>query len=104
MPSLRKFEEISTIKTPPYKNIWRCAMHALIETQEIYFFGYSLSDNDAYSKIFLRSGILKNINPELKLYVVDKCCCEDLKNRYKKAFESKVKPEFIEKTFKEFFI
>ncbi|MBI2647271.1 hypothetical protein HYW99_02235 [Candidatus Woesearchaeota archaeon] len=102
MPSLRKFEEISTIKTPPYKNIWSCAMHALSDAQEIYFFGYSLSDNDTYSKIFLRSGILKNINPELKLYVIDKCCCEDFKNRYRKAFESKAKPIFIEQTFKEF--
>ncbi len=102
LPALTKFEKISKTEKPPYRNIWSCATHAISEAKEIYFFGYSLSDNDAHTKIFLKSGILNNINSNLKIYVVDKCCCEDLINRYTRAFEHKVKPEFIKKSFKEF--
>lgn len=103
LPALTKFEKISKTKKPDYKMIWDCAMYAISGAKEIYFFGYSLSDNDVHTKIFFKSGILNNINSELKLYVIDKCCCEDLQNRYRKAFENKTKPIFIEKTFKEFF-
>jgi NAD-dependent SIR2 family protein deacetylase len=113
LPVLTKFENISkmdkTEEYPPYRNIWRCAMYALTEAQEIYFLGYSLSDNDAHAKIFLKSAIFKNIDPNLKIYVIYKKDEEnpdndsELKKRYHETFKKRVKPIFIEKSFKDYF-
>lgn len=110
LPLLTKFEDISkTDEYPPYRNIWRCATHALTEAQEIYFFGYSLSDNDPHTKIFLKSAFFRNINQDLKIYVIYKkdeknpSNDEKLEKRYRDAFEKKVKPEFIKNSFKDYF-
>jgi hypothetical protein len=71
--------------------------------------GYSLSDNDAHAKIFLKSAIFKNIDPNLKIYVIYKKDEEnpdndsELKKRYHETFKKRVKPIFIEKSFKDYF-
>lgn len=104
LPGLTKFETICKAKNPPFRNIWRCATHAITEAKEIFFFGYSLSDKDIHTKIFLRSGILNNFNCDLKVYIIDiKGEDEDFQERYKEAFGENIKLTFIEKSFKDFF-
>ena len=107
LPALNKFQIIAKDKDdetalPPFRNIWHCAMHALTDATEIYCFGYSLSDTDAHTQIFLKSALQKNRNSQVKVYVINKCCSEDLKQRYNKTLGSKGTIKFIEKTFKEF--
>mgnify|MGYP001606293106 FL=1 len=107
LPTLNKFKIISEDKDnrnalPPFRRIWHCAMHALTDATEIYCFGHSLSDTDAHTQIFFKSAIQNNINDQVKVYVINKHCSKDLKQRYIKTFGSKAKIEFIEKTFKEF--
>lgn len=103
LPVLTKLEKIANINSPPYKNMWHCAMQSITESKEIYFFGYSLSENDIHTKIFLKSGILNNINSDLKVIVVDKYCDKYLKRRYNNAFEGKTVPKFIKLSFKDYF-
>ncbi|MBW2989382.1 hypothetical protein KY358_03630 [Candidatus Woesearchaeota archaeon] len=103
LPALTKFENIAKTTFPPYRNIWHSAMQAISEAKEISFFGYSLSDNDIHTKIFFKSGILNNINPQLKIFVIDKNCDDELKKRYKLAFKDKIKSEtFVKNTFKDY--
>ncbi|MCK5176183.1 MAG: SIR2 family protein, partial [Candidatus Aenigmarchaeota archaeon] len=101
LPALSKFENIIETKFPSYRLMWHSAMRAITEAKEIYFFGYSLSDNDFHTKIFFKSGIQNNINSNLKIFVIDKNCDEELQQRYNDAFLNKIKPEFIKSSFKD---
>lgn len=107
LPTLNKLKIISEDKDnrnalPPFRRIWHSAMHGLTDATEIYCFGYSLSDMDVHTQIFFKSAIQNNINDNIDLYVINKNCSKDLKERYKETFGNKAKINFIEKTFKEF--
>lgn len=108
LPALNKFKYLVETEIPPYKHIWHCAMYAITEAEEIYFFGYSLSDADAHAKIFFKAGITQNTSPNLKIYVVYKPqkgrdSNPDLEKRYIDTFKPKVEPKFIRCSFREYF-
>jgi len=94
LPVLNKFERLSKnednlVGLPPYKNIWGHAMYALSNAADIYFFGYSLSDVDFHTILFLKGAIHENFNEKITMHIINNQ--GDIINRYNKIFEEQIR-------------